>query len=86
MGLARKRAGMRLTGREAAYLGLAARGYSNREIGRRLGVRESTVKNGMSLIYVKLSAPDRTAAVVIAIAEGEIGMPEVGEVVRLERG
>lgn len=59
-----------LTGRESQVLGLVAEGYSNKQIGRRLGIAERTVKNHLTRIMEKLRASDRTHAVVIAVRLG----------------
>lgn len=58
----------RLTERELAVLRLVAGGYSNKEIGRALGISDGTVKNHLTEILQKLDARDRTHAVLKAIA------------------
>jgi len=58
----------RLTERELAVLRLVAGGYSNKEIGRTLGISDGTVKNHLTEILEKLQARDRTHAVLKAIA------------------
>lgn len=58
----------RLTDREVAVLRLVAGGYSNKEIGRTLGISDGTVKNHLTEILGKLDARDRTHAVLKAIA------------------
>ena len=58
----------RLTERELAVLRLVAGGYSNKEIGRALGISDGTVKNHLTDILQKLDARDRTHAVFKAIA------------------
>jgi DNA-binding NarL/FixJ family response regulator len=58
----------RLTERELGVLRLVAGGYSNKEIGRVLGISDGTVKNHMTEILQKLDARDRTHAVLKAIA------------------
>jgi len=57
----------RLTERELAVLRLVAGGYSNKEIGRALGISDGTVKNHLTEILYKLEARDRTHAVLKAI-------------------
>jgi DNA-binding NarL/FixJ family response regulator len=57
----------RLTGRELAVLRLVAGGYSNKEIGRALGISDGTVKNHLTEILYKMEARDRTHAVLKAI-------------------
>jgi DNA-binding NarL/FixJ family response regulator len=58
----------RLSPRELAILRLVAGGYSNKEIGKALGISDGTVKNHLSDILRKLEARDRTHAVLKAIA------------------
>jgi len=52
-----------LTTREVEILVLMAGGFANREIARALHLAEGTVKNHVSSILLKLSARDRTRAV-----------------------
>ncbi len=59
-----------LTGREQQVLGLVARGHSNREIARSLGVSEKTVKTHVSSVLAKLGVQDRTQAAVYAVRHG----------------
>lgn len=61
-----------LTDREVDVLSLAAAGNSNRQIATKLGLAEDTVKGHMKAIFSKLSAFDRTHAVVIAARRGII--------------
>jgi DNA-binding NarL/FixJ family response regulator len=58
-----------LTERELAVLRLVAGGYSNKEIGRLLGISDGTVKNHLTEILQKLDARDRTHAVIKAISK-----------------
>jgi DNA-binding NarL/FixJ family response regulator len=76
------RAGRRLTPREREVLEHAARGLSNREIGAALSIAEQTVKNHLGSAMRKLSINDRTHAVVIAIGEGLIALPERADAAR----
>jgi len=57
----------RLSPRELAILRFVAGGYSNKEIGKMLGISDGTVKNHLSDILRKLEARDRTHAVLKAI-------------------
>jgi DNA-binding NarL/FixJ family response regulator len=57
-----------LTERELAVLRLVASGYSNKEIGRALGISDGTVKNHLTEVLQKLAARDRTHAVIKAIS------------------
>lgn len=58
----------RLTEREIDVLRLVAGGYSNKEIGRALGISDGTVRNHLSEILARLDARDRTHAVMKALA------------------
>lgn len=53
----------RLTPREGDVLPLLAKGYSNKEIARALGVSPDTIKDHLARLYTKLDARDRTHAV-----------------------
>ena len=59
-----------LTEREMAVIRALARGMSNKEVARDLGIAEKTVRNHTSNIYRKLHIFDRTQAVLYAIREG----------------
>lgn len=59
-----------LSPREVEVLELAARGRTNREIGRAMHVSEATVKTHLLRAYDKLGVNDRTAAVVTALERG----------------
>lgn len=59
-----------LTGREQQVLQMVARGRSNREIARSLGVSEKTVKTHVSSVLAKLGVQDRTQAAVYAVRHG----------------
>ncbi|WP_395396937.1 response regulator transcription factor [Novosphingobium sp. BL-8A] len=59
-----------LTSRETQVLAEAARGNSNREIARILGISEETVKDYFKNAFVKLNVSDRTHAVMEALRRG----------------
>ncbi|WP_130513677.1 response regulator transcription factor [Krasilnikovia cinnamomea] len=59
-----------LTDRERQVLALLGGGLSNRQIARRLGLVEGTVKAHVSAILAGLGAPNRAAAAVIAHQAG----------------
>jgi DNA-binding NarL/FixJ family response regulator len=63
----------KLTARETAVLAAIAAGESNREIGRRLGVGEQTVKNYVSVLIQKFHVRNRVQLAVLVALE----MPEL---------
>ena len=65
-----------LTDREMEILGLIARGMSNKEIARALGISQQTVKNHMTAILRKLAVNDRTQAAVYALKRGWIRLQD----------
>lgn len=60
-----------LTGRQREILRFVARGLTNREIGRALGIREGTVRKHLEHSYLRLGVLSRTGAV--AAAFGDVG-------------
>lgn len=61
-----------LSVRECEVLQLLAKGKSNKEIALELGIRESTVKGHISVIFTRLDANDRTQAVIAGLERGYI--------------
>lgn len=59
-----------LTAREQQVLTLVADGLTNRQIGRRLNISETTVKTHLVRTFTKLGVDDRTAAVTAALQRG----------------
>lgn len=59
--------------RDRHILRLLARGMTNREIARELGLRPSTVKNYVANLLPRLNASDRTNAAVVAAQWGLLG-------------
>jgi DNA-binding NarL/FixJ family response regulator len=59
-----------LSPREMEVLQLIAKGLSNREIGKSLGIAEATVKWHVNLILSRLGVADRTEAIVAALQRG----------------
>ncbi len=64
-----------LSRREAAVLGLAARGLTNAEIGRELFISEATVKTHLARASAKLGVSGRTALVARAMQLGALPPP-----------
>lgn len=67
-----------LSPREMEILQHAARGESNKEIARTLGISQQTVKNHFSSILRKLGTRDRTEAAVYALRHGWIRLQDMG--------
>lgn len=61
-----------LSQREVAILELIAIGMANKQIARKLGVAEETVKAHLKTIFAKLDVADRTHAVTVAVKRGII--------------
>jgi two-component system nitrate/nitrite response regulator NarL len=64
------RSGDGLTDRERQLLSLLARGLPIREMARRLGLSEKTVRNQLSLLTVKIGVADRVQAALWAARHG----------------
>jgi DNA-binding NarL/FixJ family response regulator len=61
-----------ISSRELDVLKLIAKGKSNKEIGARLGITESTVKAHLARIFPKLGVTDRAHAIAFAVKRGLI--------------
>ncbi|MGI6366755.1 MAG: response regulator [Anaerolineae bacterium] len=59
-----------LTPREEQVLALMVEGLTNLQIGKRLGITESTTKSHVSTIIAKLGVASRTEAVALALRHG----------------
>jgi DNA-binding NarL/FixJ family response regulator len=68
-----------LTERELDVLRLAARGDTNRAIGRKLGISDRTVQGHLANIFGKLGVSTRTEAVLLALKQGWITLDEAVE-------
>ena len=66
----RSRTKAQLSGREREVLNLAAQGFRNIEIGRRLFISPKTVKTHLQNIYEKLDVGSRTEAAIKAKDSG----------------
>jgi DNA-binding NarL/FixJ family response regulator len=60
-----------LTCRERQIVLLVAEGLSNKEVCRRLGLREGTVKIHLHNVYEKVGVNNRTALATMAVAGNE---------------
>ena len=65
-----------LSPREMEILHCIARGLSNKEVARELGISEQTVKNHMTSILRKLAVNDRTQAAIYALRRGWIRLQD----------
>jgi DNA-binding NarL/FixJ family response regulator len=66
-----------LSERETEIVVLAARGLSNREIARELGISEATAKRHLANIYTKIGVNSRSEAVRTALMEQWIGFSDI---------
>lgn len=61
-----------LTDRELQILALLAEGCRNKEIARRLGTREQTIKNQLTRIYKHTGTRSRLELVLRAMKRGDV--------------
>ena len=66
-----------LTARETEVVRLLARGLTNREIANVFRISESTVKNHVNHLLVKLEVADRTEAVTYCLARGIVCLEDL---------
>ena len=62
--------GVELTGREHEVLALVIAGHSNKQIARRLGISEKTVKGHLTNLFQRIGVTDRTQAALWAERSG----------------
>lgn len=65
---------IRLSDREREVLQFAAGGFSNREIGERLGIAPSTVGNHLYHIYRVYGVSSRIEAIVLGLSIGDVSL------------
>ncbi len=65
-----------LTERELEVLRLAARGLTNKQIGRALDISDRTVQNHLANVFPKLGVASRTEAVTVALQRGLLHLGE----------
>lgn len=70
-----RRAGVKLTDREAEVLRLASKGLLNKQIARELGIGEKTVKAHLGRVYERIGVTNRADAVAWAI-DAELASPD----------
>lgn len=63
-------AGEHLSEREVTIMRMVARGLTNKEIARSIGVSAETVKVALKTVFLKLDATDRTQAAITATRRG----------------
>lgn len=68
---------MRVSSRQAEVLALAAEGYTDREIAKRLGCAYRTVRTHLERVYATYGTHSRTA-VVVAWVRDQDGRPSSG--------
>ncbi len=59
-----------LTETELSILRLLAAGASNKEVARKMGLANSTVKNKLTVLFSKIDVADRTQAAIFALKHG----------------
>ena len=63
---------MELTAREREVLELVVAGYANKQIARRLGISEKTVKGHLTNLFQRIGVTDRTQAALWAERTGAL--------------
>ena len=67
---AETRPAVELTAREQEVLDLLAKGLANKQIARRLGIAEKTVKAHLTSVFQRIGVADRTQAALWARRQG----------------
>jgi DNA-binding NarL/FixJ family response regulator len=75
---AESRPAAELTAREQEVLGLLAEGLANKQIARRLGIAEKTVKAHLTSVFQRIGVTDRTQAALWARSHGIGGGSSLG--------
>jgi DNA-binding CsgD family transcriptional regulator len=75
-----------LTARQRQVLLLVASGCTGEQIGRRLGIRSTTVTRHLTEAYRFLGAQDRAHAVALAIHRGHITLAELAAIAGASTG
>jgi DNA-binding CsgD family transcriptional regulator len=70
--------GQKLTTREIEVLLLTARGRSNKEIAKTLGIKATTVQRHLANVYQKLAVNNKIEAINAALADGSLPSDAVG--------
>jgi DNA-binding NarL/FixJ family response regulator len=63
---------VRLTAREREVLGLVVEGFANKQIARRMGISEKTVKGHLTNLFQRIGVADRTQAALWAERTGAL--------------
>ena len=59
-----------VTAKNIRLMQLVAKGKTNRQIAKSLGLSEQTIKNELVSLFLKLGATNRTHLIIIAIKKG----------------
>jgi NarL family two-component system response regulator LiaR len=70
--------GERISAKEREVLCLAAEGMSNKQIGAKLGIAETTVKSYFVDLFQKLNVRSRTEAVFVSLKSGILTLDDLG--------
>jgi two-component system, NarL family, nitrate/nitrite response regulator NarL len=73
-----------LSHREGEIFKLLPTGLTNREIGRRLGITENTIKRYFTRIFEKLHVRNRVEAAMLSRLEAKPDVPQRGKIISIE--